>query len=95
VDLQARFEHARTHHSLRQVTTMLSLHQVVRVIRDVPQQGVIKGMVGAVIEIFEIPEHAYEVEFVDAEGRTLLEATLMGEDLQAVDNSGAEERFID
>jgi len=63
---------------------MITMHQVVRVLRDAPQQGVTKGMVGAVIEIFDVPERAYEVEFIDAEGRTVIEATLMEEDLQVV-----------
>jgi len=63
---------------------MFAMHQVVRVIRDVPGQGVRKGMVGAVIAVFDAPRRAYEVEFVDSEGRTDLEATLSEEDLEAV-----------
>ncbi len=66
---------------------MIAMHQVVRVVRDVPEQGVSKGMIGAVIEAFEVPEHAYEVEFVDAEGRTVVQATLTEKDLEVVTNS--------
>lgn len=63
---------------------MLALHQVVRVVRDVPEQGVIKGMIGGVVEVFELPQTAFEVEFVDGDGRTLLQATLAEDDLEAV-----------
>jgi hypothetical protein len=68
------------------MTAMIAIHHVVRVVRDVPEQGVAKGMTGAVIEAFGVPERAYEVEFVDAEGRTVLQATLVEEDLEVVSN---------
>ncbi|MBN8469542.1 DUF4926 domain-containing protein [Corallococcus exiguus] len=63
---------------------MISKHQSVRVIRDVPTQCVTKGMVGAVIEVFEVPKRAFEVEFVDAEGRPVVQSTLAEDDLEAV-----------
>jgi hypothetical protein len=64
---------------------MIALHQVVRVSRDVPDQRVTRGMVGAVVEVFHTPRRAYEVEFVDADGRTIRQATLTEEDLEPVD----------
>jgi hypothetical protein len=63
---------------------MLSLHQVVRVTKDVPEEKVKKGMVGAVVEVFEVPRRAFEVEFTDAEGGTVLLATLTEEALEVV-----------
>lgn len=63
---------------------MIAMHQVVRAVRAVPEQGVAKGMVGAVIAVFETPEYVYEVEFADAEGRTILQATLVETDLEVV-----------
>ena len=63
---------------------MLAMHQCVRVVRDVPEQGVTKGMIGAVVEVFERPELAFEVEFVDGDGRTLLQATLKEGDLEPI-----------
>ncbi|NNC16735.1 DUF4926 domain-containing protein [Corallococcus exiguus] len=63
---------------------MISMHQSVLVIRDVPAQHVTKGMVGAVIEVFEFPKRAFEVEFVDEEGRPIVQATLAEDDLEAV-----------
>jgi hypothetical protein len=63
---------------------MLAMRQVVRVVRDVPEQGVTKGMVGAVVGIFELPQFAFEVEFVDAEGGTVLQATMTEGDVEPV-----------
>jgi uncharacterized protein DUF4926 len=63
---------------------MLALHQVVRVLRDIPDQGVTRGMVGAVVEAFETPRRAYEIELVDAQGKTLRQATLVESDLEPV-----------
>lgn len=86
MDLQCWLQHFRTHDSVRQVTAMIAMHQVVRVINEVPKQGVTKGMVGAVVEVFEVPERACEVEFVDAGGRTIIQATLAEEDLEVVES---------
>jgi uncharacterized protein DUF4926 len=63
---------------------MIGMHQVVRVIRDVPEEGVTTRMIGAVIGVFDHPERAYEVESVDAEGRTIVQATLTDRDLEVV-----------
>jgi hypothetical protein len=63
---------------------MISLHQVVRVTKDVPGEKVTKGMIGAVVEVYEVPRRALEVEFTDEEGRTILLATLAEEDVEVV-----------
>lgn len=63
---------------------MISLHQVVRVTRDVPGEHVTKGMIGAVVEVFEVPQQAFDVEFTDGEGRTLVVATLTESDIEVV-----------
>lgn len=63
---------------------MIEIHKVVRVVRDVPEQEVSKGMIGAVIEVFDVPIRAYEVEFTDCDGRTVAQATLAEEDLEVV-----------
>lgn len=52
--------------------------------RDVPEQRVTRGMVGAVIEVFDEPRHAYEAELVDADGKSIMQATLTDEDLELV-----------
>jgi hypothetical protein len=63
---------------------MIPLHQTVRVTRDIPEQRVTRGMVGAVIMVFDAPKRAYEIEFVDSEGRTVLQSTLTEDSLEAV-----------
>jgi hypothetical protein len=65
---------------------MIELLQVVRAVRDVPEEGVAEGMVGTVIQVFDVPRRAYEVEFADAKGRTVAQATLAEEDLEVVNN---------
>jgi ATP-dependent exoDNAse (exonuclease V) alpha subunit len=66
------------------MTTMFAMYQVVRIIRDVPEQGVVQGMIGAVIEIFDGPVLTYEIEVVDGEGKTIVQATLTENDLEVV-----------
>lgn len=60
----------------------LRLLQVVRLVRDLPQEQLRKGMVGTVIEVFESPRAGYEVEFVDGRGRTTAQVALVGDDLE-------------
>jgi hypothetical protein len=67
---------------------MIALLQVVRVVRDVSPQ-IKKGMIGTVIALFDEPVRAYEVEVVDAEGRTIVQATLAEHDLEVVNTEVA------
>ena len=43
---------------------------------DVPQTRTAAGVVGPIVEAFEAPQIAYEVEFVDDMGRPVLQTTL-------------------
>jgi len=54
---------------------------VVRLKRGRPEEGVTEGATGTVVEIFERPEPAYEVEFLDADGAFLAEIPVAPEDL--------------
>ena len=49
--------------------------------RDVPEHGIEKGDVGAVVHRYE-PGRSYEVEFVTAEGKTIAVLTLTSEDVR-------------
>jgi len=49
--------------------------------RDVPEHGLEKGDVGAVVHRYK-SELSYEVEFVTAEGKTLAVLTLTSEDVR-------------
>jgi hypothetical protein len=63
--------------------------QVVRARRDVPEQGVSAGMVGTVIEIFDGAARTYEVELVDEQGRTIVQATMPEDALEVVSARGS------
>lgn len=62
----------------------LALLQVVRVLRDIPEEGLLSGRIGTVVESFDSPRPAYQVEFIDPAGRTLKQAALAEEDLEAL-----------
>lgn len=46
----------------------IRLLDVVALTEDLPEQGLVRGQVGTVVE--ELPPDAYEVEFCDDQGRT-------------------------
>ena len=49
------------------------LLDVVGLLSDIPEQGLVRGQVGTVVELLK---GAYEVEFSDDEGRTYAELAL-------------------
>ncbi|EPF0315003.1 MULTISPECIES: DUF4926 domain-containing protein [Enterobacter] len=53
--------------------------EVVVLAEDLPDEGLTKGMVGAIVFIHEKPYLAYMVEFVDDEGRTIAMPDLLPE----------------
>jgi hypothetical protein len=55
---------------------------IVEVINDIPEKGVRAGMRGAVIDIHHEPCLAYEVEFSDESGQTIMEAALLSEQIR-------------
>lgn len=63
----------------------MKLHATVMLRVDLPEHGLVRGMLGAIVVVFEAPERAYEVEFVDARGRTVAEVTLREEHLDLVE----------
>lgn len=44
---------------------------------DLPSEKLYRGMQGVVIDIYEEPEKAYEVEFCDDEGNTISQIALL------------------
>jgi hypothetical protein len=46
----------------------MKLLDVVALIQDLPEHGLIQGQVGTVVEV--LPPNAYEIEFSDDQGRT-------------------------
>jgi len=45
--------------------------QVVALLQDLPEHGLKAGQTGTVLEFLTMPQEAYEVEFIDADGRTI------------------------
>lgn len=53
---------------------LVKLLDVVALLEDRPQDGLVSGQVGTVVEVY--PPDAVEVEFLDAEGHTISLLTL-------------------
>ena len=51
---------------------------------DLPEEGLLAGMVGAVVDVFDSPTRAFEVEFADPDGRTIAELALLPGQLELV-----------
>ena len=61
---------------------MFSFFDAVTLTRDMPNEGLCAGMIGAVIDVYIEPHIAYEVEFCDALGRTIGQLALLPEQLR-------------
>lgn len=60
----------------------LDLLETVIVTIDLPDEGVLAGDLGAIVEVYTSPEIAYEVEFVNPDGTTRALLTLRPGDLR-------------
>jgi len=60
--------------------------EAVQVVKSLPKLKLRAGQVGTVVEIYDNPSRAYEVEFCNSEGETLVSATLFDADLQSFHN---------
>ena len=58
-----------------------SLLDTVALTEDLPQEGLLCGMVGAVVDVYYQPHEAYEVEFCDESGRTINQLALLANQL--------------
>lgn len=61
-----------------------SLFDVVSLQENLPQEGLIAGMKGVVVDMHKEPMVAYEVEFCDDLGRTIAQLALLPEQLRLV-----------
>ncbi len=57
----------------------ITMHSVVALIEDLPEQGLVRGQVGTVVEIWS--PGVYEVEFSDDQGRAYAMLALRSEQL--------------
>ncbi len=64
-----------------EILLMFLLFDVVRLIRDIPQEKLYIGMIGTIIDAYTDPFVAYEVEFCDSLGITIKQLALLPEQL--------------
>ncbi len=57
----------------------LKLLDIVALLKDVPNEKLVKGQVGTIVEMLD--EGVYEVEFADKQGRTIASLALAVEEL--------------
>ena len=57
----------------------LKLLDVVALLKDMPDEKLVKGQVGTIVE--ELDKGVYEVEFADKQGKMIASLTLTTEDL--------------
>ena len=59
--------------------TSASNLDVVALLTDIPEQGLVRGQVGTVVE--QLTDNVFEVEFIDDEGQTYAELALRDSEL--------------
>jgi hypothetical protein len=64
---------------VRRPVREIELHSVVALLEELPEQGLVRGQVGTVVEVWA--PGVYEVEFSDDEGKTYAMASLRAEQL--------------
>lgn len=57
-------------------------HDIVRLTRPRPDHRLAAGAVGTVVHVFHAPTLAFEVEFCDAEGRTIAQLPLLPHEIE-------------
>lgn len=57
----------------------LKLLDVVALLKAIPNEKLVKGQVGTIVEVLD--EDVYEVEFADKQGKTITSLALKAEDL--------------
>jgi hypothetical protein len=55
---------------------------------DIPEAGLSKGDLGAIVLDFDTPAIAYETEFCDSEGRTIAQVALRPDQITRYDPQG-------
>ncbi|GAA5346962.1 uncharacterized protein DUF4926 [Planifilum fimeticola] len=58
-------------------------HEIIRLLVDLPEHGLKKGEIGVIVDAFDRPNEAYEVEFVDKDGKTKVQTVLLPHQFEA------------
>jgi hypothetical protein len=67
----------------------LEEHDVMRLVRPLPEHGLPAGATGTIVLIYDNPSEAYEVEFTDPDGYTIALVTLLPDQLKLVVRQGS------
>lgn len=73
MDLRSRIFNPEADNGVCEVTAMntnIKLLDVVELLEEMPEDGLVAGAKGTVVEVYETPNLAYEVEFCNDEGET-------------------------
>ncbi|WP_432422967.1 DUF4926 domain-containing protein [Stutzerimonas frequens] len=62
----------------------LGINEVVRLLEDIPSEGICSGSLGVIVAVFSKPEEAYEVEFCDEKGVTTAQVALRPSQFEVV-----------
>ena len=71
------------------MTNSPKLFDIVALLIDIPEEGLRRGNVGAIVEVYNSGE-AYEVEFVDRDGQTYGLLALRPEQFMLLSHTAAE-----
>ena len=63
---------------------MFTPFDVVRLVHGIPDAGIAPGTEAVVLEVSDEPELHYEIEVVDDEGRTLYQAAVRPDQIEAI-----------
>ncbi len=61
-----------------------SLFDIVELIEEIPENNLVVGMLGAVVDVYTEPTEAYEVEFCDPQGKTFTLCVLFPHQLRCI-----------
>ena len=62
----------------------MKLYDTVRLLVDLPEEGLSAGAVGAVVHVFDTPRLSYEIEFADEHGPTIAQVPLTADRIRPV-----------
>lgn len=64
----------------------MKLFDLAALTETLPEHGLERGDVGTIVEVFDEPRRAYEVEFVDDDGYTIALVALRPDQLELVEH---------
>ncbi len=64
---------------------VFEMNDVVKLVVDIPEEGLDAGAIGVVVAVFSDPHEAYEIEFCDDGGDTIVQLALLPEKISRID----------